>query len=51
MAYAVFVIVGAVVIVFARISEDRRGELGFLVFIASLFALVGSSLLLTYPGR
>src|SRR5213594_481425 len=48
--YALFVIVASVAILFARMNVDRRGVLGFLVFIASLFAIIGSFGFLTFPG-
>jgi len=50
MTYALFVIVGAVILLFARMNEDRRGVLGFLVFTASVFAIIGAFGILSFPG-
>jgi hypothetical protein len=50
MIDAVFVILGGLVGLFARMSIERRGVLAFFVFIASLFAIIGSLLLLSVPG-
>ncbi len=47
---AVFVIIGSLAVLFARMEEDRRGILGFFVFIASVFAILGSILALYVPG-
>lgn len=46
----IFVIVGAVILLFARMNEDRRGVLGFLVFTASVFAIIGAFGILSFPG-
>ncbi len=48
--YASFVIAASLVVLFVRMDVDRRGVLGFLVFIASVFAIIGSFALLTFPG-
>ncbi len=47
---AVFVIIGSLAVLFARMEEDRRGILGFFVFLASVFAILGSILALYVPG-
>jgi hypothetical protein len=39
---AAFVIIGSLAILFARMQADRRGILGFFVFIASVFAILGA---------
>jgi len=47
---AAFVIIGSLAVLFARMEEDRRGILGFFVFIASVFAILGSIAALYAPG-
>ncbi|HEV2119265.1 MAG TPA: hypothetical protein VGS11_04035 [Candidatus Bathyarchaeia archaeon] len=39
---AVFVILGGLVVLSARVDIERRGVLAFFVFVASLFAMFGS---------
>jgi hypothetical protein len=47
---AAFVIIGSLAVLFARMEEDRRGILGFFVFIASVFAILGSIVAVYVPG-
>jgi hypothetical protein len=47
---AAFIIIGSLAVLFARMEEDRRGILGFFVFIASVFAILGSIAALYVPG-
>jgi hypothetical protein len=52
MINALFVILGGLVALFARMNIERRGVLAFFVFIASVFAVIGSLFLisLSLPG-
>ena len=45
---AAFVIVGGLVSLFARMEIERRGVLAFFVFLASVFAIIGSWLFLSF---
>jgi hypothetical protein len=42
VTYGVFVILGSLVILFARMSIELRGVLALFVFLASIFAILGS---------
>jgi hypothetical protein len=50
LIWAVFVIVGGIAGLFSRMDDDRRGILGFVVFIASIFAILGALSLPGFPG-
>jgi hypothetical protein len=50
MIDAPFVILGGLLGLFGRMSIETRGVLAFFVFIASIFAIIGSLGLLSVPG-
>jgi hypothetical protein len=49
MTYPILIILGSLAVLFARMSIERRGVLAFFVFIASVFAMMGSLFFLTLP--
>ena len=48
MAYGLLVIFGGLVVLSAPMNIEPRGVLAFFVFIASLFAIMGSFFLLSF---
>ena len=45
-----FILIGALVLVFAPLNNELKGVLGFLVFLGSLLAVIGSMIILNYPA-
>jgi|SRR5712664_85497 len=48
MIYGLFVIFGSLVVLSANMSIERRGVLAFFVFLASVFAVIGSFFFLSF---